>query len=82
MAHKESLGRTRREVEGSSGALAGAPDVLTVQEVGRILRIGRNQAYALIASGRVRSCRIGGTIRIPRSALEQFVEGAAATSDG
>ncbi len=75
MAHYESRGRTGGEVKGRGVALADAPDVLTVREVGRILRIGRNQAYALIASGRVRSCRIGGSIRVPRSALEQFVGG-------
>jgi excisionase family DNA binding protein len=82
MAHSESWGRTDGEAGGTTGTLADAPDVLTVQEVRKILRIGRNQAYALIASGRVRSCRIGGAIRVPRSALEQFVEGSVVAGDG
>ncbi len=81
MAHNESLPRTDGEPEVRGGTLADLPEVLTVREVGRFLRIGRNQAYALVASGQVRSCRIGGAIRVPRSALEQFVEGAATAGD-
>ncbi len=81
MAHNGSPRRTDRDATGRSGALADAPDILTVREVGLILRIGRNQAYALVASGRVRSCRIGGSIRVPRTALELFVEGKGEASE-
>jgi excisionase family DNA binding protein len=54
-------------------SLADAPDFLTVVELAQLLRIGRNQAYALVNSGRVVSCRFGGSIRIPRTAIEQLL---------
>ena len=78
MAHIESQHRIVGEDRVQAGALSGAPEILTVREVGRILRIGRNQAYGLVNSGRLRSCRIGGIIRVPRVALEQFLAGAPA----
>lgn len=53
------------------------PEVLTVKELGKLLRVGRNQAYALVRSGAITSCRVGGSIRIPRPALESFLRGAA-----
>lgn len=56
------------------------PDLLTVEEVARILRIGRNSAYALarqwLASGGkegLPAVRLGRTVRIPRPALEQLL---------
>lgn len=57
-----------------------APDVLTVEEVARILRIGRNSAYALArqwlsTGGRegLPAVRLGRNVRIPRPALEQLL---------
>lgn len=54
--------------------LAEVPDLLTVHEVARVLRIGRNTAYALVRSGRVRSLRIGRAVRVPKEALRRFLE--------
>jgi excisionase family DNA binding protein len=74
MAHGESWRRTKGEGAGGHSGLAQAPDILTVRELGEILRIGRNQAYALVKSGRVECCRIGkGSIRVPKAALERFL---------
>lgn len=53
--------------------LAEAPDVLTVRELAGVLRIGRNQAYALVSSGQIWSRRIGGSIRVPKAAVERFL---------
>ena len=57
-----------------------APDVLTVEEVARILRIGRNSAYALArrwlaTDGKegLPAVRLGRNVRIPRPALEQLL---------
>lgn len=57
-----------------------APDVLTVQEAARILRIGRNSAYALArrwlaTDGKegLPAVRLGRNVRIPRPALEQLL---------
>lgn len=48
-------------------------EVYTVQELAELLHIGRNAAYDLVKSGKIRSIRIGKSIRIPRSALEKFL---------
>lgn len=48
-------------------------DVLSVRDVARILRIGRNQAYELVRSGAIASVRIGRSIRVPKVALERFL---------
>ena len=49
------------------------PDVLTVKDVQEILRIGRTQTYNLINTGQLPSIRIGSAIRIPKSALLEFL---------
>lgn len=60
------------------------PDVLRVDELAVILRIGRNAAYDLVASRAIRSVRIGSrTIRVPKSAVLEFLKnGDAASTDG
>jgi excisionase family DNA binding protein len=52
--------------------------VLTVDELAAELRIARRSAYDLVASGQIRSVRIGRAgkgIRVPRSALNEFLAG-------
>ena len=44
--------------------------MLTVPEAAKLLRIGRNHAYQLVARGEIPSVRLGRLIRIPRAALE------------
>jgi excisionase family DNA binding protein len=58
------------------------PDFLTVQELAGVLRIGRNQAYALVKTGRVVGHRFGGTIRVPRTAIQRLLDAPAGASDG
>jgi len=50
-----------------------APNVFTVCEVAKILRIGKISAYQAIAKGEVPSIRIGRRILIPRHALESLL---------
>lgn len=51
-------------------------DVLTVLDVARELRIGKNAAYALINAGKIRAGRVTkNTVRISRSELERFLRG-------
>lgn len=50
------------------------PDVLTIPELQKVLRIGRNTAYRLVQSKKIRSIRIGKSIRVPREYVKEFVE--------
>jgi len=47
-------------------------EVLTPKQLQETLQIGRKQTYELLHSGKIRSIRIGRSIRIPREALEEF----------
>lgn len=53
----------------------------TVAEAAAILSIGRSMIYRLMASGQIHSVRIAGTRarRIPRAALDEFIEREAQT---
>ena len=50
------------------------PLILSVDELAKILGIGRNTAYDLIRCGRIRSVRIGHEIRIPKDSLLEFLQ--------
>lgn len=47
--------------------------VLRVEDLMPLLSIGRNTAYELVRSGKIRSIRIGKQYRIPREALEEYL---------
>ena len=49
------------------------PDVLSVQEVAKILRIGKNKAYGLVNDGIISSIKMGGKIIVPKLSLIQFL---------
>lgn len=49
------------------------PLVLSVPELAAVLHIGRNAAYELVKSGQIRCIRIGKSIRIPQSALLDYL---------
>ncbi|NES28957.1 helix-turn-helix domain-containing protein [Micromonospora terminaliae] len=48
--------------------------MLTVEEAAQQLRIGRTQMFALIKSQQVSSVKIGRSRRVPRAALDTYVE--------
>jgi excisionase family DNA binding protein len=60
----------------TSPRLEALPDLVTVEQFAAWAGIGRNQAYAAVHNGEVRSVRLGRSIRIPRAALEELVLGA------
>jgi excisionase family DNA binding protein len=60
----------RREEE----AMDSAPLLLKVPEAAKLLQLGRDRVYELIASGRLPALYFGRTIRIPRDALTRFIE--------
>lgn len=49
------------------------PVVLTPEQLGDILKIGRNGIYNLLRSGAIRSIKIGRQYRIPREALSEYL---------
>ena len=51
------------------------PLVLRVEDLMPILGIGRNTAYALVRSGKIRSIKVNRQIRIPRDAVVEFLQG-------
>ncbi len=48
--------------------------LLTVREAAGLLRISRNLAYELVARGEIPSIRLGRVIRVPKTALDQWLE--------
>jgi excisionase family DNA binding protein len=58
----------------ASGPLPNAPLLLSPEEAGRLLRIGRTQTFALIARGDLESVKIGRLRRVPLAACVALVE--------
>ena len=50
-------------------------DVYTVKQLAEKLQIGRKQAYELIHDGTIQYIKIKSSIRIPKQAYEQFLNG-------
>ena len=49
-------------------------DVLTPDDVIKILNIGRNKVYEMLNNGTLRSIRIGRKHRIPKKILIEYLE--------
>lgn len=49
------------------------PEVLTVLEVAKLLRIGKNAAYGMITKGSLSSIKVGGKIIVPKMSLVAFL---------
>lgn len=49
------------------------PLTLKVEDLMPILGVGRNTAYELVRSGKIRSIRIGRQLRIPKGALQNYL---------
>lgn len=49
------------------------PVTLRVEDLMPILGIGRNTAYELVRSGKLRSIRVGRQIRIPKAEVLRFL---------
>ena len=49
------------------------PDVMTVKEAAKALRCSKNTLYALIKEGRLEVVKIGRCIKVPKTALVDFM---------
>ncbi len=58
---------------GNTVSLDNFPVVLSVNDICKVLSIGKNSAYALIRSGQIKHFRVGHQIRIPKSALLNYI---------
>lgn len=56
--------------------------VLTVAEAASLLGVGRNHLYTLINEGQIPHIRFGRLIKIPRSALEDWLQKEAGVETG
>ncbi len=54
------------------------PFVIGVLDIADTLNIGRNAAYDLINSGRIKALKIGNQYRVPRESFFSFVNGETA----
>ena len=52
-----------------------AKPTCSVEEAAKVLGSGRNQAYAAVRSGELRSIRLNRRILIPTAAIRQLLEG-------
>jgi excisionase family DNA binding protein len=48
--------------------------LLRVSEAAELLSVARSRAYAMVQSGELPSVKLGKSIRVPTSALMEFVE--------
>jgi excisionase family DNA binding protein len=51
-----------------------APLLLKVDEVGKLLGLGRSRTYEMMASGQLPVVRIGTAVRVPRQRLLVWIE--------
>jgi len=56
--------------------------LLTLKETAVALRLGRSKLYELMAAGKLRSVKIGGSRRISATALAEFVAALEARDEG
>ena len=50
------------------------PVIYTVKEIQNILRVSRQTAYDLCNSGKIKTLRVGSSIRITREAFEDYIK--------
>lgn len=48
------------------------PDMMSVPEAAKELRIGKNRAYELIKEGRLEAIKVGRKLVVPKSALYEY----------
>lgn len=51
------------------------PDIVMVSDLQEMMGIGRTTAYKLIASGKIKSVRVGNAIRIPKRFIIDYILG-------
>ncbi|MDR1131221.1 MAG: helix-turn-helix domain-containing protein [Oscillospiraceae bacterium] len=57
------------------------PDVVTVADLAKMLKVGRNTAYELVRANSIQSVKIGKSIRIPKESVIQYLARNSAKDD-
>ncbi len=52
------------------------PDVVTPEDIQKMLRIGRNSVYDLLKQGKIKSLRVGKKYLIPKTSVINFLQTA------
>ena len=65
----------RRTSDAAHASLDDYPEMLDVDEVAAILRIGRFAVYDAVKRGQIPGIKIGRALRIPREQLRAVLEG-------
>jgi len=58
------------------------PALLRISDAALVLAVSKSKLYELIAKGRIPSIRIGGSLRIPRQGLQNWIEEQTAQISG
>lgn len=53
--------------------VASCPDLMTVIDVKKYLRISKSKVYQLVDSGKLQCLRVGRSIRIPKTYLLEYI---------
>ena len=53
--------------------LENCPDVLTPEQLRKILNIGKDKTYEMLKNGTIKSIKIGKIYRIPKHFLQEFL---------
>ena len=48
-------------------------DIVTVEQLAEMLKIGRNTAYELVRANIIKSVRVGRNIRIPKQTIIEYI---------
>jgi putative molybdopterin biosynthesis protein len=67
---------TLSDTHEKSPSTRAAEELLTVEQVQELLKVGRTFAYTLVRSGELPSYRVGRLIRIRRRDVERWLESA------
>lgn len=49
------------------------PEILTVEDIQKMLNIGRNAAYMLVKNLHIKSCRVGSKYVIPKCNVVEYL---------
>ena len=61
------------EAKNEITAVEGLTLALTVEQLAKVLHIGRGNAYRLVQQGDIRTVRIGRQIRVPKAELLRYL---------